>query len=145
MSIWKGLVETRRNIKILINDNVRVRAKCVGTVPCVDDGTVESSIGKRKDKVLDMGNQDKQKVLDKANKGKKVGISKYKAFGAKAKAEETLKGDVELQYGMLRDYVMELKKCNPNTIINIYVYDVLSCRHRYAVSFLMDTAYWMSE
>nr|GEU41128.1 hypothetical protein [Tanacetum cinerariifolium] len=44
------------------------------------------------------------------------------AFRAKPKAEETLKGDVELQYRMLRDYVMELKKCNPNTTVKIDVY-----------------------
>ncbi|GJW70014.1 hypothetical protein Tco_0126931 [Tanacetum coccineum] len=135
-----------------------------GIVPSMDDGTMESSIGKRKDNVLDKGNQDKHKVTDKANKGKKitsevvkqctstflskhvtniihqnpeipikalqdqmkkqfqVGISKHKAFRVKAKVVETLKGDAELQYGMLRDYVMELKKSNPNTIVKIDVY-----------------------
>ncbi|GJX67579.1 mutator type transposase [Tanacetum coccineum] len=190
-------VESRRNVEIVKNDNVRVRARCVGIVPSMDDGTMESSIGKRSDK----GNHVKQKDSDKAKKGKnvisevvddkykcqwsvyvakaengkwlvrtlnkehiclhsrkvkhctstflskhvtdlvhlnpeipikalqdqmqkqfQVGISKHKAFRAKAKAEETLKGDAELQYGMLRDYVMELQKCNPNTTVKIDVY-----------------------
>nr|GEW26289.1 zinc finger, GRF-type [Tanacetum cinerariifolium] len=46
----------------------------------------------------------------------------HKAFKAKAKAEEALKADVGLQYGMLRDYVVELQKWNPNTIVKIDVY-----------------------
>ncbi|GJY23876.1 mutator type transposase [Tanacetum coccineum] len=106
-------VESRRNVEIVKNDNVRVSARYVGIVPSMDDGTMESSIGKRS---------------DKAKKGKNVILEmvddKYKCQWsvAKAKAEETLKGDAELQYGMLRDYVMELQKCNPNTTVKIDVY-----------------------
>ncbi|GJW10757.1 O-fucosyltransferase family protein [Tanacetum coccineum] len=142
-------VESRRNVEIVKNDNVRVRARCVGIVPSMDDGTMESSIGKRSDKAKKGKNvisevvDDKYKCqwsvyVAKAENGKwlvrtlnkehiclhsrKVGISKHKDFRAKAKAEETLKGDAELQYGMLRDYVMELQKCNPNTTVKIDVY-----------------------
>ncbi|GJW07339.1 O-fucosyltransferase family protein [Tanacetum coccineum] len=190
-------VESRRNVEIVKNDNVRVRARCVGIVPSMDDETMESSIGKRSDKgnhvkhkdsyTAKKGKNEISEVVDdkykcqwsmyvaKAENGKflvrtlnkehiclhsrkakhctstflskhvtdlvhlnpeipikalqdqmqkqfQVGISKHKAFKAKAKAEETLKGDAELQYGVLRDYVMELQKCNPNTTVKIDVY-----------------------
>ncbi|GJZ19276.1 mutator type transposase [Tanacetum coccineum] len=51
-----------------------------------------------------------------------VGITKTKAFRAKAKAHVHLRGDVNLHYSLLGDYVNELKKCNPNTIVKIDVY-----------------------
>ncbi|GJT52011.1 hypothetical protein Tco_0978168 [Tanacetum coccineum] len=51
-----------------------------------------------------------------------VVVSKTKAFRAKAKAQVHLKGDVKVQYSLLRDYVSELQKCNPDTIVKIDVY-----------------------
>ncbi|GKC47461.1 ATP-dependent (S)-NAD(P)H-hydrate dehydratase [Tanacetum coccineum] len=51
-----------------------------------------------------------------------VVVSKTKAFRAKAKAQVYLKGDVKVQYSLLRDYVSELHKCNPDTTIKIDVY-----------------------
>ncbi|GKB62529.1 mutator type transposase [Tanacetum coccineum] len=39
-----------------------------------------------------------------------VAISKDKAFRAKAKAAVSLRGDVKIQYALLRDYVCELKR-----------------------------------
>ncbi|GJU93823.1 receptor-like cytoplasmic kinase 176 [Tanacetum coccineum] len=42
-----------------------------------------------------------------------------KAFRAKAKAAVSLRGDVKIQYALLRDYVMELKRCNPDTTVKI--------------------------
>ncbi|GJU74229.1 RNA-directed DNA polymerase, eukaryota, reverse transcriptase zinc-binding domain protein [Tanacetum coccineum] len=42
-----------------------------------------------------------------------------KAFRAKAKAHIHLKGDANVQYSLLRDYVHELKKRNPNTTLKI--------------------------
>ncbi|GJR86988.1 RNA-directed DNA polymerase, eukaryota [Tanacetum coccineum] len=51
-----------------------------------------------------------------------VGVSKTKAFRAKAKAEGQLRGDQEQQYGLLWDYCDALKKANPNTTVKIDVY-----------------------
>ncbi|GKA51151.1 transposase, MuDR [Tanacetum coccineum] len=52
----------------------------------------------------------------------KFGVSKTKAFRAKAKAEVHLRGDQEQQYALLWDYYHALKKANPNTTIKIDVY-----------------------
>ena len=51
-----------------------------------------------------------------------IGVSKHKAFRAKSKAVEEAKGDESVQYSILRDYVMELKRANPNTTVKIDVY-----------------------
>ncbi|GKC28578.1 hypothetical protein Tco_1035872 [Tanacetum coccineum] len=51
-----------------------------------------------------------------------VAVSRDKAFRAKAKATVSLRGDVKIQYALLRDYVMELKRCNPDTTVKIDVY-----------------------
>ncbi|GJT31972.1 FAR1-related sequence 10 [Tanacetum coccineum] len=51
-----------------------------------------------------------------------VAVSKTKAFIAKAKAQSHLKGDAIVQYSLLRDYVQELKRCNPNNIVKIDMY-----------------------
>ncbi|GJR98976.1 FAR1-related sequence 10 [Tanacetum coccineum] len=51
-----------------------------------------------------------------------VAVSRDKAFRAKAKAAVSLRGDVKIQYALLRDYVMELKRCNPDTTVKIDVY-----------------------
>ncbi|GKC85984.1 FAR1-related sequence 10 [Tanacetum coccineum] len=51
-----------------------------------------------------------------------VTISKTKEFRAKAKAQVHLIGDVQVQYSFLRDYVSELQKFNPYTIVKIDVY-----------------------
>ncbi|GJW39339.1 hypothetical protein Tco_0065184 [Tanacetum coccineum] len=51
-----------------------------------------------------------------------VVISRDKAFRAKAKVTVSLRGDVKIQYALLRDYVMELKRCNPDTTVKIDVY-----------------------
>nr|GEY11696.1 transposase, MuDR, MULE transposase domain protein [Tanacetum cinerariifolium] len=44
-----------------------------------------------------------------------------KAFRAKVKAEIEIRGDHDLQYSMLRDYVVELQSTNPNTNVKISV------------------------
>nr|GEV37714.1 transposase, mutator type [Tanacetum cinerariifolium] len=44
-----------------------------------------------------------------------------KAFRAKAKAVDHVRGDFALQYKQLRDYVMELQQSNPNTNVRIRV------------------------
>ncbi|GKC54965.1 hypothetical protein Tco_1077710 [Tanacetum coccineum] len=61
-------------------------------------------------------------VQDQMQKQFQVGVSKHKAFRAKSKAAEVMKGDAEVQYKILRDYVVELKKCNPNTTVKLDVY-----------------------
>ena len=188
-------VETRRNIMIVKNDKIRIRAKCFGVVPVGKDivKKVESvqqvSKGKKvnvqekgkgimvneeeeeKDKVdcpwvVYIGKGDKGKWLvktfideHKCLKSRKiksctstflskhlpdllvmnpnmpvraiqeqmqrkfhVGVTRTKAFRAKAKAEVHLKGDANLQYSRLRDYLNDLQKCNPNTTVKIDVY-----------------------
>nr|GEV64683.1 hypothetical protein [Tanacetum cinerariifolium] len=44
------------------------------------------------------------------------------AFRVKVKAQVYLRGDVKVQYALLRDYVCELKRCNPDTTVKIDVY-----------------------
>nr|GEV12418.1 hypothetical protein [Tanacetum cinerariifolium] len=51
-----------------------------------------------------------------------VAVSKTKAFRAKAKAQVHLKGDVTMQYSLLRNYVSELQICNPDTTVKTDVY-----------------------
>nr|GEX72930.1 hypothetical protein [Tanacetum cinerariifolium] len=48
-------------------------------------------------------------------------VSRMKAFTAKPKAVENMRGDFTLQYIQLRDYVMELQQSNPNTTVRIGV------------------------
>ncbi|GJX94638.1 hypothetical protein Tco_0349224 [Tanacetum coccineum] len=201
-------LETRRQITIVKNDNVRVRAKCLGIIPTLGDADmcsfglsksngitiyeggkkqitkdketkVASVKGKGKkvntdededknecpwtvymakgenDKwlvrtykkehiclqsrqikaatasflskhVLDLINLNPEipikAVQDQMQKQFQVGVSKHKAFRAKSKAAEVMKGDAEVQYKILRDYVVELKKCNPNTTVKLDVY-----------------------
>ncbi|GJX97270.1 hypothetical protein Tco_0353068 [Tanacetum coccineum] len=49
-----------------------------------------------------------------------VSISKHKAFRAKARVY--LRGDVNVQYSLLRDYANEVQRCNPDTTVKIDVY-----------------------
>nr|GEV13846.1 hypothetical protein [Tanacetum cinerariifolium] len=48
-------------------------------------------------------------------------VSRMKAFRAKLQVVDSVRGDYTLQYKMLRDYVMKLKECNPNTRMRIGV------------------------
>ena len=61
-------------------------------------------------------------VQEQMAKKFQVVVSKTKAFRAKAKAQQNLKGDASVQYSLLRDYCYELQKCNPNTTVKIDVY-----------------------
>ncbi|GKD03639.1 hypothetical protein Tco_1178613 [Tanacetum coccineum] len=61
-------------------------------------------------------------VQEHMKKQFQVGVSKTKAFRAKAKAEVHLRGDQEQQYALLWDYCHALKKANPNTTVKIDVY-----------------------
>nr|GEU44558.1 zinc finger, SWIM-type [Tanacetum cinerariifolium] len=49
-------------------------------------------------------------------------LSYHSAFRAKAKAETVLKGDAQVQHALLRDYILELQKCNPNIIGKLECY-----------------------
>ncbi|GJV67247.1 mutator type transposase [Tanacetum coccineum] len=48
-------------------------------------------------------------------------VSRMKAFRAKSKAVDNVRGDFTLQYTQLRDYVMELQQSNSNTTVRIGV------------------------
>ncbi|KAI3505230.1 hypothetical protein L1887_27221 [Cichorium endivia] len=51
-----------------------------------------------------------------------LGLSKQKVARAKSMAERLISGDYQLQYGVLRDYVLELQNSNPGTTVRIDVY-----------------------
>ncbi|GJS46048.1 hypothetical protein Tco_0596169 [Tanacetum coccineum] len=61
-------------------------------------------------------------IQDQMQKQLQVSVSIHKAFRAKAKAETFLKGDAQVQYSLLRDYLIELQKCNPNTTVKLDCY-----------------------
>nr|KAJ0219418.1 hypothetical protein LSAT_V11C300120670 [Lactuca sativa] len=50
-----------------------------------------------------------------------VGLSKMKVFRARTKALNQVRGDYVGQYALLRDYVLELQKHNPDTTVKIDV------------------------
>lgn len=60
-------------------------------------------------------------VQDQLTKQFEVQVSMQKALRAKNKAEIEIRGDHKQQYTILRDYVEELQKTNPNTTVRISV------------------------
>nr|KAJ0214043.1 hypothetical protein LSAT_V11C400177280 [Lactuca sativa] len=50
-----------------------------------------------------------------------IQISDMKVFRAKAKALETIRGDFEGQYSILRGYLLEFQTRNPNTTVKLQV------------------------
>ncbi|GJX69824.1 hypothetical protein Tco_0305551 [Tanacetum coccineum] len=61
-------------------------------------------------------------VQEHMQKQFQVGVSKTKAYRAKAKVEVHLRGDQEQQYALLWDYCHALKKANPNTTVKMDVF-----------------------
>ncbi|GJT89282.1 hypothetical protein Tco_1070999 [Tanacetum coccineum] len=59
-------------------------------------------------------------IQEQMQKKYHVSVSKHKAF--RAKAQVHLRGDVKVQYFLLRDYANELQRCNPDTTVKIDVY-----------------------
>ncbi|KAL7602152.1 hypothetical protein Lser_V15G21789 [Lactuca serriola] len=51
-----------------------------------------------------------------------VGMSLQKVARAKSMVERIISGDYQVQYGFLRDYVLELLNTNPGTTVRIDVY-----------------------
>ncbi|GKB79144.1 mutator type transposase [Tanacetum coccineum] len=133
-------VESRRNLHFLINDPRRIRVVCNGVVPSknvisdkVQGPNVDNAVNSKI--VNEDAEEDKTTYLiimnpsmpikaiqEQMQKKFHVAISKDKAFRAKAKAAVSLRGDVKIQYALLRDYVCELKRCNPYTNVKIDVY-----------------------
>ncbi|GJV65366.1 hypothetical protein Tco_1476194 [Tanacetum coccineum] len=60
-------------------------------------------------------------IQEQMQKKYHVSVSKHKAR-VKAKAQVHLRGDIEIQYSLLRDYANELQRCNPDTTVKIDVY-----------------------
>ncbi|GJU84177.1 mutator type transposase, partial [Tanacetum coccineum] len=60
-------------------------------------------------------------IQDQLQKKFQLEVSRMKAFRAKAKAVEHVRGDFTLQYKQPGDYVMELQQSNPNTTVRIEV------------------------
>ncbi|XP_076946441.1 uncharacterized protein LOC143617935 [Bidens hawaiensis] len=119
--IIKHAVESRRLIKIIKDDHIRVRAVCTGFKPDfeVDDGGVHTSKGKKtKDKGASEQIEEDPNISLKAVQGqfrRKYGVSvhKMKAYRAKMKAKKKVEGDYKEQYSLLREYAAELVDKNP--------------------------------
>ena len=60
-------------------------------------------------------------IQDQLQKKYQLEVSGMKAFRAKAKAQDQVRGDFNSQYTLLRNYVLELKQCNPSTKVRIAV------------------------
>ncbi|GJW72986.1 5'-nucleotidase domain-containing protein 4 [Tanacetum coccineum] len=75
-----------------------------------------------KEMVRAHGVETRRNIMIVKNDKIRIRASKTKAFIVKAKAQSHLKGDAIVQYSLLRDYVQELKRCNPNNIVKIDVY-----------------------
>ncbi|GKA84257.1 putative reverse transcriptase domain-containing protein [Tanacetum coccineum] len=108
--VYLHSIESRRNLKLYKNDDVRIRSRCDGKVPVF----TMSQVRVNPDILV-------KAVQDQLQHELEVQISMSKAFRAKAKAEKEIRGDHGLQYSMLRDYVVELQFTNPNTIAKIAV------------------------
>ncbi|GJV19101.1 hypothetical protein Tco_1368121 [Tanacetum coccineum] len=124
--VYLHSIESRRNLKLYKNDGVRIRAICDGKVPVftMSQGT----------------NDDSQaySVLDAHDKGNlcpwvlKIKHCTYKFLSEKIFEQVKVNPDIpvkvvqdqlqrELEYSMLRDYVVELHSTNPNTPVKITV------------------------
>ncbi|GKB87965.1 zinc finger, SWIM-type containing protein, partial [Tanacetum coccineum] len=130
--IHKLSIETRRELFLKKNDKVRVRAECRGTIPVFrdtpqhgpsDGGPSQASGSSPKTKWTKAKvNESKEtnpeipikSLQEQLQKKFQLEVSRMKAFRAKSKVVDSVRGDYTLQYKMLRDYVMELKECNPN-------------------------------
>ncbi|GJX52719.1 mutator type transposase, partial [Tanacetum coccineum] len=62
-----------------------------------------------------------KEIQDQLQKKYQVDVSRMKAFRAKSKAVDQVRGDYISQYHILMSYVMELKASNPNTTMRIGV------------------------
>ena len=60
-------------------------------------------------------------LKDQLQKKYQLGISDNKIYRAKAKATMKVKGDYTQQYAILRDYVLELQRTNPDTTVKLDV------------------------
>jgi hypothetical protein len=60
-------------------------------------------------------------IQDQLQKKYQLEISRMKAFRAKTKAVDHVRGDYTEQYHLLRNYVLELYESNPNTTVRIGV------------------------
>jgi hypothetical protein len=74
---------------------------------------------KLRDQVQENPNIPIRAVQEQFQRQFEVGVSHMKAFRAKSLAVSYVNGDYNSQYGMLRDYVEELKNRNPDTTIKI--------------------------
>ncbi|GJR38728.1 hypothetical protein Tco_1214412 [Tanacetum coccineum] len=118
-------VETRRNLDFKVNDKRRIRVICNGVVPTLNS----------KNEYVDKIQGPNQDIFEKG-KGIMQDAKEYKmsypwllylskgdkSKWAKAKEQVHLRGDVEIQYSLLRDYANELQRCNPDTTVKIDVY-----------------------
>ncbi|GJU77387.1 FAR1-related sequence 10 [Tanacetum coccineum] len=118
-------VETRRNLDFKRNDKRRIRVVCNGVVPTLNSKNeyVDKVQGPKPD------TSGKGKALMQNLKEKKITcpsvlyLSKGdKSKWAKAKAHVYLRGDVKVQYSLLRNYANELQRCNLDTTVKIDVY-----------------------
>ncbi|GJZ69674.1 mutator type transposase [Tanacetum coccineum] len=60
-------------------------------------------------------------LKDQLQKKYQLGVTDNKIYRAKAKASMKVLGDYTEQYAILRDYVLELQRTNPDTIVKLDV------------------------
>ncbi|GKA25407.1 heat stress transcription factor B-4-like protein [Tanacetum coccineum] len=131
--VYMHSIESRRNLKLYKNDGVRISARCDEKVSVFTmshgDGPTGPNRGmepgpsrpsglttrskKRKNTGTNADSHESSSSLDAHDKG-------IFALGS-SKAEREIRGDIVLQYSMLRDYVVELQSTNPNTTVKIAV------------------------
>ncbi|GKC23920.1 heat stress transcription factor B-4-like protein [Tanacetum coccineum] len=134
--VYLHVIESRRNLKLYKNDNVRIRARCEGKVPVF---TMSQSTGPTGlNSGMEVGPSGSSGPTTRSKKRKNTGTNDDSQASpsfldahdkrdlclwvlAKAKAERDIRGDHVLQYSMLRDYVVELQSTNLNTTIKITV------------------------
>nr|GEW14291.1 putative reverse transcriptase domain-containing protein [Tanacetum cinerariifolium] len=136
-TVYMHSIESKRNLKLNKNDNVRIKARCDGKMPLftMSQGTRPTSLNcgievgpngssglstrVKKEEFRVNPEIPIKEVQYQLQRDLEVQISMSKAFRAKAKAKKEITGEHVLQYFMLRDYVVELQSTNLNTTVKI--------------------------
>ncbi|CAI9264543.1 unnamed protein product [Lactuca saligna] len=131
------LLRQEGNLVLKKNDKNRVRFVCRGTIPKL------GNLDKSGEGQQEVNNEDEEKcpwslyaskwkrdinwmvesnptipiraLQEKLQRDYQVGLSKMKVFRARTEALNQVRGDYVGQYALLRDYVQELQKHNPDT------------------------------
>ncbi|GKD46555.1 heat stress transcription factor B-4-like protein [Tanacetum coccineum] len=113
--VYLHSIESRRNLKLYKNDSVRIRARCEGKVPVftMSQGTGPTGPNSR----MEAGPSGSSGPTTRSKKRKNT-VKVNPDIPVKAAQDQLQR---ELEYYMLRDYVVELQSTNPNTTVKITV------------------------